>query len=62
MCKEYKQMIDNFKKEIELKTKTADIYVRKHPYESIGVAVGVAVGTGLLIGYLLGSRSRKTYS
>ena len=35
--------------------KKADVVVREHPYESIGVAFGV----GLLIGVLVGRKSRR---
>lgn len=56
MNKEYTEMIDKVKKELDLKTKTVNIYVRKHPYESVGIGVAVAGGVGLLIGYLLGKR------
>jgi len=58
MCKDCKEMVEKFRKELELKTKTADIYVRKHTYESIGVAAGVAVTFGLVIGYLFGKHKK----
>ena len=56
MCKECHKMVEKLKEEVELKAKTVDIYVRKHPYESIGMSA-IAVGVvGLWAGYMLGKK------
>ena len=38
------------------KAASADLYVHKHPWQTVGVGAAVAAGVGLLIGMLIGRR------
>lgn len=54
MCKDCEELKNKLKKEIELRPKDVDLYIRKNPYEAIGIAAGIAGTLGLTLGYLIG--------